>query len=140
MLLKSPSMLLPLLFDNRICIENKSCKVFESCSNRANQTKRQSIEQLVCQAIAINHFDVVIFDSLEAIVIESKWSYHIYRLLTEVCHRHCFILQILKLKLVCSVQRKQANFLFLIYYFLYMALCQGLGTTKNTNMTGQIRY
>ena len=84
MLLESRSMLLPILFDNRRCMERKSCKVFESCSNRANQTKRQSIDLLVCQTI--NHFDVVIFGSLEAIVIESRWSYHIYRLLTEVCH------------------------------------------------------
>ena len=66
-------------------INNKNVtKVSKSCFNSANQTKRQSIDLLVCQPI--NHFDVVIFGSLEAIVIESKWSYHIYRLLTEVCH------------------------------------------------------
>lgn len=121
MLLQRPSMVLPLKFNNRLCIEKKSCDVSESCFSSAKQTNRQSIDQLISQAI--NHFNAVIFDTLKVIVIESKWCYHIYRLLS-------VSLKLLYTTAKMSLQRlgRERKFLVLnILFLIYGRVPHGWG-------------
>ena len=76
---------------------------------------------------------MVIFGSLEAIVIESKWSYRIYRLLTEVS------LKLLYTTTKINLQRLVRARKFLVFDVLfptYGLVSQGLGTTKYTYMIG----
>ena len=59
MLLESPSMFLPLLFDNRLCIEKKLCKASESCFNSAKQTKRPPIDYLIGHLAALTRSHLI---------------------------------------------------------------------------------